>query len=122
VSKGDEKGIFRNGLPPAIEQIVRSENLEFCKNRSVYDKDYFQFIFNMLKVVIANDKAVVSGAELLDTCSSLFAKQIKLTDDEDKRINDELYTEAATLGLEFLFNTYFKTGRKLRYLFLKTQF
>jgi hypothetical protein len=111
VSKGDEKGIFRNGLPPAIEQIVRSENLEFSKNRSIYDKEYFEFINNMLKVVIINEKIENCSSSELDCYSSLFSKQIKLCDDD----SEQFYTEAASLGLEFLFNTYFKTGRKLRY-------
>jgi hypothetical protein len=50
VSKGDEKGLFRMSLPASIEQIVKSENLEFCKNRTIYDHDYFHFIFEMVKI------------------------------------------------------------------------
>ncbi len=50
VSKGDEKGLFRTCMPPTIEHAVKSENLEFCKNRAVYDIDYFKFIFNMVNI------------------------------------------------------------------------
>lgn len=57
VSRGDEKGLFRTCLPASIEQMVKSENLEFCKNRTVYDNEYFQFIYEMVKIskVIIND-------------------------------------------------------------------
>ena len=50
VSKGDEKGLFGTFLPPSIEQAVKSENLEFCRNRGIYDADYFQFIYNMVNI------------------------------------------------------------------------
>ena len=50
VSRGDEKGLFRTCLPPSIEQIVKSENLEFCKNRTIYDNDYFQIIYELVKI------------------------------------------------------------------------
>ena len=56
VSKGDEKGLFRMSLPASIEQIVKSENLEFCKNRTIYDHDYFHFIYEMVKISKVNKK------------------------------------------------------------------
>ena len=109
VSKGDEKGIFRIGLPPAIEQIVRSENLEFCKNRSVYDKDYFNFIYDMIRIF----KDINGGCDgnNHNEVFSGFNNQIRISAEEQ----EEFYGEASSLGLEFLFNTYFKTGKKLRY-------
>ena len=58
MSKGDEKGLFNTCLPPAIEQTVKFENLEFCKNKDTYNSDYFQFIFNMtrlFKIIQVND-------------------------------------------------------------------
>ena len=48
VSRGDEKGLFNTCLPPAIEQTVKFENLEFCKNKDTYNADYFQFIFKIV--------------------------------------------------------------------------
>ena len=92
VTKGDEKGLFCTGLPPAIEQIVKSENLEFCKNRAIYDLDYFKFMFNMVRIFKTNS-----------LCG------------DNKIVENDLFTsECCNLGLEFLYNTYFKTGKKLR--------
>ncbi len=50
VSKGDEKGLFRTHMPSSIEKAVKSENLDFCKNRAVYDPDYFHFIYTMVRI------------------------------------------------------------------------
>lgn len=50
VTRGDEKGLFRTVLPPAIEQAVKTENLEFCKNREIYDFDYFNFVYSMIRI------------------------------------------------------------------------
>ncbi len=87
VSRGDEKGLFNTCLPPSIEQLVRNENLEFCKNKEVYNNGYFQFVLNMAKLFKSNQDA----------------------DDFDSYC-----VNCAQLGLEFLFNTMFKTGKKLR--------
>lgn len=84
VSKGDEKGLFRTHLPPSIEQAVKAENLDFCKNRAMYEPDYFRFIYYLVK---NSQKEIHNGA---------------------------MVTECSKLGLEFLFNTFFKTGKKLR--------
>jgi hypothetical protein len=92
VSRGDEKGLFRTHLPPAIERIVKMENLEFCKNREIYESDYFQFIYKMVKIFKEN---FYFGENRIKE-NSLFA------------------VESTNLGLEFLYNTYFKTGKKLR--------
>lgn len=92
VTRGDEKGLFRTTLPPAIEQIVKAENLEFCKNRAIYDLAYFQFIFNLVRVFKENE---FRG--------------------EHAQADSELFTvDSSTIGLEFAFNTLFKTGKKLR--------
>ncbi len=93
VSRGDEKGLFRTNLPPAIERIVKMENLEFCKNREIYEYDYFQFIYKMVKIFKEN---FFLGENRIKENNSLFA------------------VESTNLGLEFLYNTYFKTGKKLR--------
>lgn len=106
VSKGDEKGIFRYGMPPAIEQIVRSENLEFCKNRSIYDASYFKFIYNLIQIFREGHCGMLS----VDAHHHHHIEKRKLSD-EDK---ESLYVDACSLALEFLFNTYLKTGRKLR--------
>lgn len=96
VTRGDAKGLFRTNLPPAIEQIVKSENLEFCKNRAIYDLDYFQFIFNLVQVFREND----------------FRGETRRNE------NDSFAIDAANMGLEFIFNTFFKVGFK-RFLFKK---
>lgn len=71
--------------------MVKSENLEFCKNRSVYDNDYFQFIYEMVKIAKDNYEELNKSSE-----HHLFI------------------ANSCNLGLEFLFNTYLKTGKKLR--------
>jgi hypothetical protein len=92
IIKGDEKGLFKAGLPARIDQMVKAENLEFCKNRAIYDADYFQFIYDMAKIF-----------KELNLCG------------EDRQKESELFAiESCNLGLEFLYNTYFKTGKKLR--------
>lgn len=96
ISRGDEKGLFRTGLLPEIEQIVKAENLEFCRNRAIYDPDYLQFIFNMVRVY--KDVDFLGEGRLRET--DLFA------------------FEATNLSLEFLYNTYFKIGKKLRFIVL----
>lgn len=88
VSKGDEKGLFRTFLPSSIEQTVRSENLDFCKNRAIYDTDYFNFIYNMVKIFRDNEQKLVENPQFIIQCCNL--------------------------GFEFIFNTFFKTGKKLR--------
>lgn len=93
VSKGDEKGLFKTGLPPSIELLVKSENLEFCKNRAIYDHDYFQFIYNMVYVFKDN------------TCDK---------SEYTKIVDAEFNKTSAMLALEFLYNTFLKTGKKLR--------
>lgn len=94
ISKGDEKGIFRTKglLADEIEQIVKAENLEFCRNRAIYDPDYFQFIYNMVRVY----------------------KDLNLLGESRVRESDMFAVEATKLSLEFLYNTYFKMGKKLR--------
>jgi ubiquitin carboxyl-terminal hydrolase 9/24 len=102
VSKGDEKGLFRTltSLPPAIEETVKAENLEFCKNKAIYDQDYFDFIYILVKVFKENDssKCDMNGLPL----------------ETIKNQNDSFAVECCTLGLNFLFNTFLKTGKKLR--------
>ena len=88
VSRGDEKGLFSTCLPPDIEQAVKYENLEFCKNKDTYNTDYFQFIFNMTRL-------------------------FKLLPPNDSHY-EEFAVECTNLGFKFLFNTLFKTGKKLR--------
>lgn len=86
VSKGEEKGLFSTYLPFSIEQAVRAENLEFCRNREIYNFDYFNFIYNL--------------------CSSF----------KSNNLNDNTYvSECTTLMLEFLFKILFKTGKKYRF-------
>lgn len=94
ISKGDEKGLFRSGcgLLTEIEQIVKAENLDFCRNRAIYDPNYLQFIFNMVRVF----------------------KDINFLGESRVRESDAFAFEATNLSLEFLFNTYFKIGKKLR--------
>jgi len=87
VTKGDEKGLFRTHLPPSIEQAVKAENLDFCKNRAIYEQDYFRFIYYLVKN--CQEKEFMTERALI-------------------------VTECCKLGLEFLFNTFFKTGKKLR--------
>ena len=88
VSRGDEKGLFSACLPPAIEQTVKFENLEFCKNKDTYNNDYFQFIFNMTRLF-----------------------KLQLSDSN----YEQFAVECTYLGFKFLFNTLFKTGKKLRF-------
>lgn len=93
ISKGDEKGLFRRtGLLQEIEQIVKAENLEFCRNRAFYDPNYLQFIYSLARIY--KDVDLLGETRLGDT--------------------DMFAFEATNLSLEFLFNTYFKMGKKLR--------
>lgn len=99
ISKGDEKGLFRTGLPPEIEHIVKAENLEFCKNRAIYDNDYLQFIFNMVRIF----------------------KDVDILGEARARESEMFAIEATNLSLEFLFNTYFKIGKKLRFVYFSVE-
>ena len=92
ISRGDEKGIFRTGLLTEIERIVKAENLEFCRNRAIYDPDYLQLIFHMVRVF----------------------KDVNFLGESRIRESDMFAFEATNLSLEFLYNTYFKIGKKLR--------
>ena len=94
ISKGDEKGIFRRmGFVPEIEQIVKAENLEFCRNRAIYEPNYLNFIFNMSRVF----------------------KELDLLGENRYHDSEMFAFEATNLSLEFLYNTYFKIGKKLRF-------
>jgi hypothetical protein len=88
VTRGDAKGLFRTTLPHAIEQIVKTENLEFCKNRAIYDLDYFKFIFSLVQVF----------------------KENEFRGETRQQENDKFAINAANMGLEFIFNTFFKAG------------
>ena len=72
----------------AIEQIVKTENLEFCKNRAIYDLDYFKFIFSLVQVF----------------------KENEFRGETRQQENDKFAINAANMGLEFIFNTFFKAS------------
>jgi ubiquitin carboxyl-terminal hydrolase 9/24 len=50
VHKGEKKGIFHGRMPAPIQRAVREENLQFMKNRDIYDADYFQFVHKLAAV------------------------------------------------------------------------
>ncbi|CAF0751200.1 unnamed protein product [Adineta ricciae] len=71
-------------IPSRVLACVKEENLEFLKNRDTYCEDYFRFIYNL--------------------CATCF-------DDINSTQTFELSTK---LALNFLFNTHFRTHRRLR--------
>lgn len=76
-------------MPAKVSQIIRHDNLKFLKNRDVYDKCYFEFIYNLVN-------------EIFKTAASF--------DGQDNPI----YTECLKLSVYFLYNTYFRTKKSLR--------
>ena len=47
VHKGEQRGIFVDKMPPAIQQAIHAENITFVKNRDVYSSDYFAFLVRL---------------------------------------------------------------------------
>ncbi|EDO44319.1 predicted protein, partial [Nematostella vectensis] len=86
VQKGERKGIFRDKMPASIQRMVHAENLQFMQNRDVYNTDYFKFILNLATC----NRSFVSNKQVLFAVCSL------------------------QLSIQFLFNTYFRTTKKLR--------
>ena len=47
VHKGERKGLFQDKMPVSIQQVVRDENLQFMKNKDIYDQYYFDFLLQL---------------------------------------------------------------------------
>ncbi|KAM5148138.1 ubiquitin carboxyl-terminal hydrolase 24 [Mantella aurantiaca] len=88
VRKGEKKGLFVEKMPLRIYQMVRDENLKFMKNRDIYNSDYFSFVLSL---------ASVNATKLKHPNYSSMAKV------------------SAQLAVQFLFHTYLRTKKKLRY-------
>lgn len=73
-------------MPPSICQAVLEENLKFMKNREVYNQNYFKFIRAL---------------------ASINVNKSKHTDFE------EMATVSLRLAVNFLFNTFLRTKKKL---------
>lgn len=87
LQKGEKKGIFKDKMPASIQRVVHTENLQFMQNRDVYNVDYFRFILNLSS---CNARSSSSDKHaILSVCS-------------------------LQLAVQFLFNTYFRTTKKLR--------
>ena len=50
VHKGEQRGIFVDKMPPAIQQAIHAENITFVKNRDVYSSDYFAFLVRLTSI------------------------------------------------------------------------
>ncbi|XP_064624443.1 ubiquitin carboxyl-terminal hydrolase 24-like isoform X2 [Lineus longissimus] len=87
VHKGEKKGIFMDRMPAHIQQVVRGENLIFMKNRDIYDVEYFTFIRELCAANMS------------------WGQHEKFAD---------MSVESLQLCMFFLFNTYFRTKKKLR--------
>ncbi|XP_015755638.1 PREDICTED: ubiquitin carboxyl-terminal hydrolase 24-like [Acropora digitifera] len=87
LQKGERKGIFKDKMPATIQRVVHTENLQFMQNRDVYNEDYFRFILNLAS---CNTRITSSKKQSILSVSSL------------------------QLAVNFLFNTYFRTTKKLR--------
>ena len=128
VHKGEKQGIFTSKMPASIQQVVREENLCFMKNRDVYDIDYFRFVKKLVT------KASVSAPALFNLIKrcfiilwTYFEYHVEMATVSDNfllifqsQVSNEHYTEiclqAIQLGVHFLFNTYFRTKKKLRWV------
>ena len=48
VHKGERRGIFTDKMPASIHRVIQAENLQFVKNRDVYNQEYFKFVKNFV--------------------------------------------------------------------------
>ncbi|XP_064607447.1 ubiquitin carboxyl-terminal hydrolase 24-like isoform X2 [Liolophura sinensis] len=87
VHKGEKRGIFTEKMPAHIQQVIRSENLTFIRNRDVYSQDYFNFVRNL----VDKNSFHTSHPQYSSMC-----------------------VQSVQLGIRFLFNTYLRTKKKLR--------
>ncbi|XP_077980970.1 ubiquitin carboxyl-terminal hydrolase 24-like [Glandiceps talaboti] len=87
VRKGEKRGIFLDQMPASVQQEIRDANLRFMKNKGVFNVEYFKFV---RQLVLCNAR---------NKNSSQF---------------DEIVVSSLQLAIQFLFNTYFRTKKKLR--------
>ncbi|XP_071800380.1 ubiquitin carboxyl-terminal hydrolase 24-like isoform X2 [Asterias amurensis] len=87
VRKGEHRGMFVDRMPPGIQRVIRDNNLQFLRNRAIYDPDYFTFLY------------------ALATCNMSLTLSNQY---------DSLAVTSLQLAFQFLFNTYFRTKKKLR--------
>ncbi|XP_070563005.1 ubiquitin carboxyl-terminal hydrolase 24-like isoform X2 [Ptychodera flava] len=87
VRKGEKRGIFLDQMPASIQQEIRDENLRFVKNKGVHNVEYFKFVRQLV------------------SCNS-----------RNKHLShfDEVEVTSLRIAVQFLFNTYFRTKKKLR--------
>ncbi|XP_022101626.1 ubiquitin carboxyl-terminal hydrolase 24-like isoform X2 [Acanthaster planci] len=87
VRKGEHRGMFMDRMPPGIQRVIRDDNLQFLRNRAIYDMDYFNFVRNL------------ASCNMAFTLSSHY---------------DSCAVTSLQLAFQFLFNNYFRTKKKLR--------
>ncbi|XP_038074652.1 ubiquitin carboxyl-terminal hydrolase 24-like isoform X2 [Patiria miniata] len=90
VRKGEHRGMFMDRMPPGIQRVIRDNNLQFLRNRAIYDTDYFTFVRSL------------ASCNMSFTLSSYY---------------DSCAVTSLQLAFQFLFNNYFRTKKKLRILY-----
>ncbi|XP_041474973.1 ubiquitin carboxyl-terminal hydrolase 24-like isoform X2 [Lytechinus variegatus] len=88
VHKGEKRGFFMDKMPAAIQRLIEDENLQFLRNRAVYNQEYFTFVRKL---------ASCSLHMTYHPAYSMMALQ------------------SIKLAMHFVFNTLFRTKKKLRY-------
>ena len=48
VNRGERKGLFGDHMPPDIHRVIQDENLQFLRDRALYNQEYFNFIRSLV--------------------------------------------------------------------------
>lgn len=48
VNRGERKGLFGDQMPPDIHRVIGNENLQFLRDRAVYNQEYFNFVRSLV--------------------------------------------------------------------------
>ncbi|XP_071490931.1 ubiquitin carboxyl-terminal hydrolase 24-like [Diadema antillarum] len=88
VHKGEKRGFFVDSMPAAIQRHIEDENLQFLRNRAVYNEEYFTFV------------------RKLASCNLHMTYHHAYVD---------MSVQSIQLAMHFLLNTFFRTKKKLRY-------
>eukprot|EP00057_Strongylocentrotus_purpuratus_P016370 XP_011670844.1 PREDICTED: ubiquitin carboxyl-terminal hydrolase 24-like [Strongylocentrotus purpuratus] len=88
VHKGEKRGFFLDKMPAPIQRQIEDENLQFLKNRAVYNQEYITFVRKL---------ASCSLHMTYHPAYSMMAQQ------------------SIKLAMHFVLNTLFRTKKKLRY-------
>ncbi|XP_071953763.1 ubiquitin carboxyl-terminal hydrolase 24-like [Antedon mediterranea] len=87
VQKGEKRGIFVEKMSPTIQRFILDDNLQYMRNRDIFNADYFNFIRSLV------------------SCNS---SHIYLKD------YSTMAETSIELITNFLLNTYFKTKKSFR--------